>query len=109
MVTTTALKSGPALDYGLEAAPPIGPARTGPGESRHWVPTNLDDDASWVRRIREGDQDAARALVQRLYPTILRSVRCHLPKLSSEEDLAQAVFAKIFNKLDQFSGLVPLE
>ena len=59
--------------------------------------------------MREGNEDAARALVQRLYPTVMKSVRCHLPRRTSEEDLAQTVFVKIFNKLEQFSGLVPLE
>ena len=67
------------------------------------------DDAAWVRRVRQGDEDAAAALVQRLYPTVLKSVRCHLPRHGSAEDLAQSVFAKVFTKLHQFSGLVPLE
>jgi len=67
------------------------------------------DDAAWVARVQQGDEDAARALVQRLYPTVIKSVRCHLPRRTGEEDLAQAVFAKIFKKLGQFSGLVPLE
>lgn len=66
-------------------------------------------DSAWLARVRQGDQDAARALVQRLYPTVLRSIRRHLPRMSSEEDLTQIVFGKIFAKLDQFSGLVPLE
>jgi RNA polymerase sigma factor (sigma-70 family) len=69
----------------------------------------LSDDLAWVARVRTGDEDAARALVQRLYPTVIKSIRCHLPRRTSEEDLVQVVFAKIFHKLDQFSGLVPLE
>lgn len=67
------------------------------------------DDAVWLERVRQGDEEAARALVQRLYPTVVKSIRCHLPRRSSEEDLAQVVFAKIFAKLHQFSGTVPLE
>lgn len=67
------------------------------------------DDAGWLARVREGDEDAARALVKRLYPTVVKSIRCHLPRRSSEEDLAQVVFARIFAKLHQFSGMVPLE
>ena len=54
-------------------------------------------------------EDAGHALVERLYPTIVKSVRGRLPRRTSEEDLVQAVFAKIFSKLHQFSGLVPLE
>jgi RNA polymerase sigma-70 factor (ECF subfamily) len=32
-----------------------------------------------------------------------------LPRWASEEDLVQTAFGKIFSKLDQFSGSVPLE
>ena len=67
------------------------------------------DDATWIARVRDGDEAAAGALVERLYPTVIKSVRCHLPPRTSEEDLAQAVFAKIFKNLHQFSGFVPLE
>ena len=67
------------------------------------------DDRAWVARVQQGDEAAARALVQRLYATVVKSVRRHLPRRTSEEDLVQAVFVKIFNKLDQFSGRVPLE
>jgi RNA polymerase sigma-70 factor (ECF subfamily) len=70
---------------------------------------SLQAEASWLARVREGDEEAASALVRRLYPTVMKSVRCHLPKRSSEEDLAQAVFVKVFRKLHQFSGRVPLE
>src|SRR4051794_1614420 len=59
-------------------------------------------DAAWIARIRCGDEEAARALVQRLYPMIIKLIRCHLPRRSTEEDLAQTVFAKVFAKLDQF-------
>ncbi len=69
----------------------------------------LPDDASWISRVQEGDEEAARALMDRLYPTVLKSVRRHLPRRSSEEDLVQVVFLKVFTKLHQFSGLVPLE
>ena len=67
------------------------------------------NDAAWIARVRQGDEDAARALVERLYPTIIKVVRCHLPRRTSEDDLTQAVFGKIFKSLHQFSGLVPLE
>jgi RNA polymerase sigma-70 factor (ECF subfamily) len=66
-------------------------------------------DKEWIERVRQGDEDAARSLIQRLYPTVIKSVRYHLPRRTSEEDLAQAVFLKVFKNLDQYSGLVPLE
>jgi RNA polymerase sigma-70 factor (ECF subfamily) len=67
------------------------------------------DDVTWIEQVKEGDEDAARALVQRLYPTIVKSVRYHLPRRTGEEDLVQAVYMKIFKNLGQYSGLVPLE
>ena len=76
-------------------------------ESRDFVPG--EDDAVWIERVQGGDEDAARAMVRRLYPTIVKSVRYHLPKRTGEEDLVQAVFMKIFKNLGQYSGLVPLE
>jgi RNA polymerase sigma-70 factor (ECF subfamily) len=69
----------------------------------------ISDDADWISRIQQGDEEAARDLFRRLYPTVISIVRGHRPKRTLEEDLTQAVFAKIFAKLGQFSGLVPLE
>lgn len=66
------------------------------------------DVAACIAQVRQGDDDAARALMQYLYPLVLKLVRSHRAKRESEEDLVQAVFIKIFAKLDQFSGTVPL-
>lgn len=66
-------------------------------------------DARWVASARRGDNTAAQVLFERLYPTVISIVRGHLPRRTQEEDLVQIVFAKIFTKLHQFSGLVPLE
>lgn len=62
-----------------------------------------------VARVKLGDEEAARTLMQVLYPVVIRIVRSHKPRRESEEDLAQAVFVKIFTKLDQYAGTVPLE
>jgi RNA polymerase sigma-70 factor (ECF subfamily) len=67
------------------------------------------DLAACVERVRQRDEDAARELMEHLYPLVLKLVRAHLPKRSAEEDLVQAVFIKIFGKIDQFNGKVPLE
>src|SRR6266446_8836102 len=53
--------------------------------------------------------DAARQLVRRLYPFVAKMVRSHRPRRTSEEDLCQMIFIKMFQKLSQFSGKVPLE
>ena len=62
-----------------------------------------------VQRVRSGDGEAARQLFHRLHPFVLRLVRSHLPKRTDEDDLVQTVFMKVFVKLDQYSGKVPLE
>jgi RNA polymerase sigma-70 factor (ECF subfamily) len=67
------------------------------------------DATACLARIRAGDEAAARQLVERLSPLILKLVRAHLPRRTSEEDLVQTVFMRIFAKLDQYSGTVPLE
>ena len=59
--------------------------------------------------VRQGDEDAARALMAHLHPLVLKLVRAHRPRRSSEEDLVQTVFMKVFTKLDQYAGAVPLE
>jgi RNA polymerase sigma-70 factor (ECF subfamily) len=54
------------------------------------------------------DQDAARSLVEYLYPTVISIVRRNLPRRAAVEDLAQEIFLKMFEKLDQYKGEVPL-
>ena len=67
------------------------------------------DAAACVERVRQRDEDAARALFRHLYPLVARLVRSHLPRRTSQEDLVQTVFMKVFANLDRFSGTVPLE
>ena len=69
-----------------------------------------DSDAgALVAAALQHDEDAARELVRRLYPLVLKLVRSHRPRRAAEEDLCQMIFIKIFQKLSQFSGKVPLE
>ena len=68
-------------------------------------------DAGWddvLTRVRAGSETAARDLVDRLYPHVIRIVRSHLPRAADEEDLSQEIFMKIFSRLDRFRGEVPL-
>lgn len=67
------------------------------------------DVAACVGRVRHGDEEAARLLLNHLYPLVIRLVRAHLPRRTTEDDLAQTVFMKVFARLDQFSGRVPLD
>jgi len=63
-----------------------------------------DDDLALVRL---GDEAAARRLVERLYPRVIRIIRGHRHRSDDEEDLAQDVFMKMFSKLGQFEGSKP--
>ena len=68
-----------------------------------------DSDASaLVKAALQNNDEAARALVRRLYPLVAKVVRAHRPRRTSEEDLCQMIFIKVFQKLSQFSGNVPL-
>lgn len=58
--------------------------------------------------LRDNDE-AARQLVRHLYPFVAKLVRAHRPRRVAEEDLCQMIFIKMFQKLSQFSGAVPLE
>lgn len=62
-----------------------------------------------LERVRQQDEEAARMLFQELYPLVIKLVRSHSPRRTSEEDLVQMVFMKIFANLNQYAGKVPLE
>ena len=69
-----------------------------------------DSDASaLVQAALQHDDEAARTLVQQLYPLVAKIVRAYRPRRTSEEDLCQMIFIRVFQKLSQFSGKVPLE
>jgi RNA polymerase sigma factor (sigma-70 family) len=61
-----------------------------------------------LQRVRSGDEDAARQFFHLLYPAVFKIVRNHLPAAHTEEDLCQMIFAKVFSKLDQYSGRMPV-
>ncbi len=67
------------------------------------------DVAALVAGALRDDEEAARGLVRHLYPFVAKLVRSHRPQRAAEEDLCQMIFIKIFQKLSQFSGAVPLE
>ena len=73
------------------------------------MPEPSFDVAACVQQVRRRDEDAARALFRHLYPLVARLVRSHLPRRTSQEDLVQTIFMKVFANLDRFSGAVPLE
>lgn len=64
-----------------------------------------------VRRLQGGgeDQDAAAWLVDHLYPLVVKILYNRLPVQVAIEDVAQQVFLKVFAKIEQFRGDVPIE
>lgn len=62
-----------------------------------------------VARVVAGDEQAARELVERLWPLVIRIVRGHLPRRGGEEDLSQEVFMKVFARIDQWRADQPVE
>jgi RNA polymerase sigma-70 factor (ECF subfamily) len=72
-------------------------------------PLEAEPLAPLLARVREHDEAASRALVERLYPLVARVVRANLPRRDEPEDLMQEVFFKMFSKLEQFRGEVPFE
>ena len=73
------------------------------------MPDESFDEQSCLRRIAEGDENAARELLRHFHSFVLRLVRSHLPRRMSEEDLTQMIFIKIFQNLDTYAGKVPLQ
>lgn len=67
------------------------------------------DMAACLERVRQRDEDAARQLVDHLYPLVIKIVRAHLPRRLAEEDLAQEIYLKVFANLEQYRGSVPFE
>ena len=69
------------------------------------------DLAACLASVLQHDEEAARALVERLYPQVIRIVRGHLPRRAAEQDLAQEIFAKLFSRLRDYESRpsVPFE
>ena len=64
-------------------------------------------DKAWLQRVRESDPETSHELVRELFPLVMRIVRGHLPRRMDAEDLAQIVFVKIFQKIEQYHGDAP--
>ena len=67
------------------------------------------DVAACLVRVRQRNEDTARALVEHLYPLVIKIVRAHRPRRLDENDLAQEIFMKMFANLEQYRGVVPFE
>jgi RNA polymerase sigma-70 factor (ECF subfamily) len=75
------------------------------------VPDPRIDMAACVRRVQEGDQDAAQALVVHSQPLVLKLVRAYRAQAHSDDDLVQEVYLTMFARLDRYEARsgVPFE
>lgn len=73
------------------------------------MPETLQPLSALVERVRAGEDAASRELVEQLYPLANQIVRANLPRREEPEDLVQEVFLKMFSRIEQFRGEVPLE
>jgi len=67
-------------------------------------PTDRIDDRELVQRIREGDPEALRLLVERYQERIFALVHGIVRDAHEVEDVAQEVFLKVFTRIDGFDG-----
>lgn len=59
--------------------------------------------------LETGDEGAAREIMRRTHPVIVRIVRRHLPFRMDEEDLSQEVLVKLFRNLYRHDPRQPFE
>jgi RNA polymerase sigma factor (sigma-70 family) len=68
------------------------------------VPQPEFDLSACLRRVAEGDEDAARELVARCHPLVQNLVRAHRATHLGEDDLLQEVFIKMFAMLPRYEA-----
>jgi RNA polymerase sigma-70 factor (ECF subfamily) len=76
---------------------------------RNAATTAADEWSELLQDVRAGDEDAARAVVERLHGHVRKIVLAHLPRREEPEDLMQEAFLKVFDRLDQYRGEVGFE
>lgn len=60
-----------------------------------------------IARVRADDESAARELIEHLYPLVMRIAHSQRPAAIPAEDIAQEVFARVFQRLHQYQGRAP--
>jgi RNA polymerase sigma-70 factor (ECF subfamily) len=70
---------------------------------------NPSEVTEWIQLTIEGDEESAKHLMDFLHPQVMSIVRARLPRRGCVEDLSQDIFIRIFRKLEQYSGKVPLK
>lgn len=75
------------------------------------MPDEPLDFPACIARAAAGDPEAARRLVARVHPLVMRLVRAHRARTLGEDDLAQEVYLKMFTRLHRYEARegVPFE
>ena len=66
------------------------------------MPEPVVDMAACVRRVMDGDQLAAQALVAHTQPLVQKLVRAYRAQAHSDDDLLQEVYLAMFARLDRY-------
>ena len=61
------------------------------------------------RWLENADENAAKTLIDGLYPVVIRIIHNHLPRATAPDDLAQDVFLQFFRTVDRYDDKRPLE
>jgi RNA polymerase sigma factor (sigma-70 family) len=67
----------------------------------------MNNVAACLSKVRKGNQEAARELVEYLQPMVAKIVGARCPWKAADEDLIQEVYKKVFLKLKQYKREVP--
>jgi len=65
----------------------------------------MEQDEQAIERVRAGDSDAFRCLVERHQSAVCATIHALLPRHAEWEDLAQEVFLAAFQNLDKFDSM----
>lgn len=66
-------------------------------------PTRTDD-AELVEKLRNGDEEAFRGLVEELNPALLRLAMAHVPSRAIAEEVVGDTWVGVINGIDRFEG-----
>ena len=69
-----------------------------------YVPKMKEFDAGLVGRIQRGDREAAREMIRRFYPSVLKFLSTLCANPADAEELTQEAFVKAFGNLKKFRG-----
>jgi len=80
------------------------PEEEGPRAAAQGAGAPSDPDAALLTRLREGDEDAFRALVEEHGPFLMRLVMMHVPSRAIAEEVVQDTWLAALEGLDRFEG-----